>query len=110
MSSPIAIKPLYNKLDDCLSADKFRLKRRITLLAQKAKGLGESKGAAPGDKSEASKRKALGGSTSHSANKGSQKNAQKSAEESLSTQFENLKQTSMGQLKSATGVKPTYQR
>ena len=91
MSSPIAIKPLYNKLDDCLSADKFRLKRRITLLAQKAKGLGESKGAAPGDKSEASKRKALGDSTSHSANKGSQKNAQKSAEESLSTQFEKLK-------------------
>ena len=35
MSSPLAIKPLYNKLDDCLSADKFRLKRRITQLAQK---------------------------------------------------------------------------
>jgi len=35
LSSPLAIKPLYNKLDDCLSADKFRLKRRITQLAQK---------------------------------------------------------------------------
>lgn len=35
MSSPIAIKPLYLKLDECLSADKFRLKRRITQLSQK---------------------------------------------------------------------------
>jgi ATP-dependent helicase HrpA len=35
LSSPLAIKPLYNKLDDCLSADKLRLKRRITQLAQK---------------------------------------------------------------------------
>jgi len=35
LSSTLAIKPLYNKLDDCLSADKFRLKRRITQLAQK---------------------------------------------------------------------------
>ncbi|BFT30599.1 ATP-dependent RNA helicase HrpA [Alteromonas sp. D210916BOD_24] len=38
MSSPNAIKSLYNRLDECLSADKFRLKRRITQLAQSAKG------------------------------------------------------------------------
>ena len=42
MSSAIAIKPLYAKLDECLSADKFRLKRRITQLAQKLKA-GSSK-------------------------------------------------------------------
>ena len=44
MSSPLAIKPLYNKLDDCLSADKFRLKRRITQLAQKANDASGGKG------------------------------------------------------------------
>ncbi|GEA07859.1 ATP-dependent helicase [Alteromonas sp. KUL42] len=38
MSSPIAIKPLYTKLDECLNADRFRLKRRITQLAQKLNG------------------------------------------------------------------------
>ncbi|NDW16598.1 ATP-dependent RNA helicase HrpA [Alteromonas genovensis] len=37
MSSPIAIKPLYQKLDACLTADKFRLKRRITQLVQALK-------------------------------------------------------------------------
>ena len=42
MSSPNAIKSLYNRLDECLSADKFRLKRRITQLAQSAKGQAET--------------------------------------------------------------------
>ncbi len=42
MSSPIAIKPLYQELDACLTADKFRLKRRITQLAKSAKGDGRN--------------------------------------------------------------------
>ena len=34
MFSAIAIKPLFKQLDDCMNADKFRLKRRVSLLAK----------------------------------------------------------------------------
>ena len=37
MSSSIAIKPLYEKLNDCLTVDKFPLKRRIQQLAKHLK-------------------------------------------------------------------------
>ena len=68
MSSTFAIKPLYNKLDDCLSADKFRLKRRITQLAQKGndtsgvEGKGAEKNAA---NSKGSKRDSVAVSYTH---------------------------------------------
>lgn len=38
MSATIAIKPLYEKLDYCLLADKFRLKRRIQQLSKQVQG------------------------------------------------------------------------
>ncbi|NDV90013.1 ATP-dependent RNA helicase HrpA [Alteromonas sp. 345S023] len=38
MSATIAIKPLYEKLDHCLLADKFRLKRRIQQLSKQVQG------------------------------------------------------------------------
>ena len=38
MSSAIAIKPLFKQLDDCMNADKFRLKRRVSMLAKSING------------------------------------------------------------------------
>ena len=51
-SSPVAfqIKPLYTQLDDCLSADKFPLKRRIQQFAKQLNS-GEN---APENNSDAS--------------------------------------------------------
>jgi ATP-dependent helicase HrpA len=38
LSSAIAIKPLFKQLDDCMNADKFRLKRRVSMLAKSING------------------------------------------------------------------------
>nr|MCS5576811.1 ATP-dependent RNA helicase HrpA [Alteromonas macleodii] len=75
MSSPFAIKPLYNKLDDCLSADKFRLKRRITQLAQKVNDTSGVEGK---------------GAEKKAANPKASKRDIAVSEESLKAQFEKL--------------------
>ena len=83
MSSPLAIKPLYNKLEDCLSADKFRLKRRITQLMQKANG------ASLGNKEQAKN----GGSVNKSSLKPASDESQNESvlnEDNLRAQFEKL--------------------
>jgi len=75
LSSPFAIKPLYNKLDDCLSADKFRLKRRITQLAQKVNDTSGVEGK---------------GAEKKAANPKASKRDIAVSEESLKAQFEKL--------------------
>lgn len=49
MSAPIAIKPLYEQLDNCLINDKFRLKRRIQQLAKQIKDKGDKSANSAGD-------------------------------------------------------------
>ncbi len=88
MSSPLAINPLYIKLDDCLSADKFRLKRRITQLAKKVNA-GSAKHLGGGVSEDAEVNNAQG-SGRKNADPDVNKHKLQKGEESLLTQFEKL--------------------
>ncbi len=91
MSSPIAIKPLYTKLDECLSVDKFRLKRRITQLSQKLNSKADGRSAASEKKNE-KKGEIKGEIKSQNANGSDTKEGVQSAKDNVSAQFKKLAQ------------------
>ena len=93
MSSTLAIKPLYNKLDDCLSADKFRLKRRITQLAQKGNDTSGVEGK---------------GAEKKAANPKVSKRNSAVSEESLKAQFEKLEGDIDASIEKRNWRKTTY--